>query len=727
MGNSPGIQAPRPTSLSTMLALVAAAAVIPYLLLPQKPLILDSHMAILRNKIVQEAPLAKVFVSDFWGTPVEAVYGTHSYRPAVSLSYALQIRLFGMSPALFHLVDMGLHATAAVLLALLLITLLPGSPWAGWAAALFAVHPVASEAVCSAVGRADLMAGVGLLGALVLHLRAGHARSPWRFEAGALGLLGVALLSKEYAVAFPFLLLAVDLSLSLSRRSPEEDRRRVRLVWAGAFGLLAGYLLLRLALFGALGGVPMISWADHPLHGKPLSARFGTASWLLVPSLRLLFAPYGLNYFYSLGALPIASGLFDPRALLGAAILAALGFGALRELVLKRDPLPTVAVCLFAFPLAPSLNTVSLAGVLFAERFLYLPIAGLAVGVFWALTRWVHGRGPERIAWAATSLVLVLFAGATTARVGDWRSAETITRAAIAWYPRASDAWFELGLTLGGQGRHAEAAEALARSVQLKDDRAVVWRNYAVALGNLGRHGDAAAAWRRALALSPPDLAPLWKGLGDAELRAAKAADAAGRDDDAAGPAEEAVRALSRAHELAPQDGDIVVSLAQGQLLLAQERLAKGHPDDAVSLAEKAADLGPLPPEGLYLAGLVINRAGEPERARPYFDRALQQDPDLLRKKFDVAVELYQQGRAEQAIGQFREILVVRPDHAPTLFNLGAALIKAGRPAEAIGYLQAGLDITPDPGARALLLEARRRVIDGTGGTTPVRSDSHAP
>ncbi len=714
MATTPGIEASAPISLSIVLALVAAAAVAPYLLLPQKhPLILDSTQAITHNKVVQQAPFGQILGSDFWGVPSEANYGTHSYRPAVSLSYALQTRLFGSSPALFHLVDMALHACAAVLLALILLTLLPATPWAGWAAALFGAHPVVSEAVCSVVGRADLMAGLALLGALLLHLRAGRARSPWLLEAGALGLLALALLSKEYAVAFPFLLLTFDLCLQFSGRAGEGDRRRVRFVWAGAFALLGVYLVVRLALFGALGQVPMLGPGDHPLFGQPLSVRLATALWLLVPSVRLLFLPFGLSYWYSLGTLPIAGGLSDFRALAGVVLLAAVGFLALRELALRRDPIPALGVCLFVFPLAPSLNTVSLAGVLFAERFLYLPAAGLALCVGWALTRWVAGRTAERAAMAALSLVLLVFLGVTTARVGDWRSAESLARATVKWHPEASDAWFELGVALGGQGRHEEAAEALARSVQLWDKRPMVWRNYAIALFALGRYDDSAAAWRRTLALSPPDLPPLWRGLGEADLRA--------------GNAEEAVRALSRAKELAPQDGDAVVLLAQAELLLAQERLGTGHPDEAVSLAEQAAGLGPLPPEGLYLVGLVINRSGEPEHAKTYFDRALEQDPDLLRKKFDVGVELFQKGRNDLAISQFREILVVRPDHAPTLFNLGAALIKAGRPAEAVSYLQAGLDVIPDPGARALLEEARREAAGRANDRASQRSESHAP
>jgi tetratricopeptide (TPR) repeat protein len=293
--------------------------------------------------------------------------------------------------------------------------------------------------------------------------------------------------------------------------------------------------------------------------------------------------------------------------------------------------------------------------------------------------------------------VAVVFAGLTMQRVGQWSSVESLARSSLRHYPNAPNVIFELGLTLGSQGRHEDAQKEFERSLALQENRPQVWTAYALSLVAQSKDAQAVDAWRRALALSPPDLGVLWRGLGDSALRS--------------GQVDEAVRALTRARELLPQDPEIPILLANGMLRLGQGRLAAGRPDEAVDLALRATQAADLPAEGLLLAGLVVHRAGEPEKAEPLFKAAIAKDDGILGKRFRAAIDLDAKNEFAQAADLFREILVVRPDHVPTLFNLGRTLIRAGRPAEAVGYLEAGLDLKPDPGARALLAEAQRQVL----------------
>ena len=123
-------------------AVVVAAALIPYLLLPANPLLLDAQRTNLANQAVQSGPLLELFSADFWGSPLTAEFSNRSYRPLVSLTYALQVRMLGNGPAGFHIFDMVLHALAALLVLLLLRGLGLRSYWAVAAATLFAVHPL---------------------------------------------------------------------------------------------------------------------------------------------------------------------------------------------------------------------------------------------------------------------------------------------------------------------------------------------------------------------------------------------------------------------------------------------------------------------------------------------------------------------------------------------------------------------------------------------------------
>lgn len=688
------------------LLLVALLAVVPYLLLPANGFHSDARKIIPQNSSVTEGPLGQLFEVDFWGLPMDAPYATRSYRPLVSLTYALTVRAFGVEPRPLHLTDMGIHAGCAVLLVLLLGTLLPGTRWGVPLGILYAVHPVLSEAVCSFVGRADMIAAAAMLAALVLHLRAGRSSRPRLQEALAVLLLVVALLSKEYAVVFPFIFLAVDLARWRAGELPEAgDRRRVYGVWAGAFALLLGYLALRYSLAGALGGVPMIGAGDMPLYDKSLAVRWGTAAWLLLPALRLSILPYGLNYFYGKGTLPLASGLFDPKALAGVAlVLAALGWAGYQTWK-KRGTLPITAVTLALFPLGATLNTISLAGVMFAERFLYLPLAGGALALGLLLERKVTTERGQRLALITMGVVAVVFGWRTMTRVHEWSRVSLLVDASLESYPDSANAHFEKGLVLANpnnpQRDLAQAARHFEKSLEVEDRRPQVWTNYARALSELGRDEEAVKARRRAIELSPGDVEPLWRWLGQAELKV--------------GRLDAAISAFRKAKALNPDQPETPVFLANALLRSAQTKLAEGKREQAAELAREAATTEHLPGEAYFLTGLVMARAGQPDLAQEQFQKALELDPDILRKRHRRAVELEQKGDHEKAAALFEEILAAQPHHVHTLFNLGRSLILAGHPDKAIAPLAEGLKLSNDPGARRWLQRARREAAPMKG------------
>jgi tetratricopeptide (TPR) repeat protein len=509
---------------------------------------------------------------------------------------------------------------------------------------------VLSEAVASVVGRADLLAAACLVGALLLHVERKRA-----LEIGSGALLGVALFSKEYAIAFPFVVIGTDLVLLACGRRTREDLKRARPLWIASLALIALYVLARTMLTGRLGGVMVAGSAgDSPLVGQPWIARPATALWLFVHAARLLVAPWPLNHVYGFGTISIAHGLLDLRALAGLAFL--LGTAAAAALAIRRfrEPVPAIAWLLFVLPLLPALNTIGLVVVLFAERFLILAAVAFVLLLACGLNRWVP---PSRYSVTGIVVVAVVFAVLTASRIADWSSPESLARSGIRAYPGSANAWYELGTVLGAQGRHAEALEAIDRSVRINDKNPQHLKDLGVALFNVGRFAESTDAWRRALALSPQNLAPLWRGLGQASLQA--------------GQVDEAIAALTRAREL-------------------------GDPAAAPDLAEAT-----------LAKGLLLAREGDLVAAKASFENAQSLDGEVVRRRFDRAVALEQQGRHADAADAFRELRVVLPESAPILFNIGRSLFLAGKPLEAIEPLEAGLRIQDDPDARRLLAQCR--------------------
>ena len=634
---------------------VAAAALLPYLRLVPLPLVYDAPAATLRNEAVQSGSPAGVFRVDFWGVPLDAEHSSRSYRPLVSLSWVLQIRALGNAPAAFHVVDLALHALAALLVVLVGEALGLRRWWAVAAGALFAVHPVQTEAVSSVVGRADVLAGLFLFAGVLLHLRASLRPRPGAWEAAAWSCIAASMLCKEYAVAFPFVLVGIDVARAGNVRAAAARRWPF---WIAVAALVAAYLALRVGLTGALGGVPMLAASDHPLVGAPLLTRFSTAARLLVLALRLLVLPVGLNHHYRAGTIPVVESPLPGLALTGAALaiasLAAAWWWARR----RREPLPLVGWLFVFLPLLPALNLLTLAGVLFAERFLYVPVAGLALFTAWVGARSATRAAARRAALAVLGALIGVCVLLAARRVEQWRSDERLARSSLAVYPRGSEVWRDLGLAVGAEGRHAEALAAFERSLELEPRAPQTWKAYATALHNLGRHEDAAEAWRRCIELTPGEVGALSRGLAEALLYAGR------------------------------------------------ERLGRGDAPGALRLVGELACIEGLPADLLATAGRVALSAGDAELGRRCAGRALASDPELPRELHRVALSLEQQDRLDDAAEVHRTILLLRPDHPPTLFNLGRVLLLAGRPAEAIEPLSRGIELQPDARADELLRQA---------------------
>ena len=93
------------------------------------------------------------------------------YRPVQTVVYMLVYQLGGLSPFPFHLANVLLHCLATILLYLLCVELGLDRLIALMAAALFAVHPVHTEAVTWIAGVGDLACASFYFAALVTFLK----------------------------------------------------------------------------------------------------------------------------------------------------------------------------------------------------------------------------------------------------------------------------------------------------------------------------------------------------------------------------------------------------------------------------------------------------------------------------------------------------------------------------------------------------------------------------
>lgn len=319
------------------------------------------------------------------------------FRPFAALSLWLDLRVFGLHPLGFHVVNVLLHATATMALFCVAQQLGSSALSAGIAAAWFLVSPTHSEPVAWISCRMDLLAAAaGLCGVSAwLGSRHGSPRAQALRLALAMGLLSCALLSKEAAAPLCLILAAWEILRAKQASVPSERRAALlRLVLVAA--LLPIYLTVRrLALGQWVGGYSHVQ-------GDPVKA----AKNVVVFTARALTGHFPAEY------VPLQRplyGVFDalaaalrarPLVLAGLAVLALLliplGLVVLRRLRSDgpREPLgfPLLAYGLALLPvLSLDVSLVMVEG----ERFLYLPSAFLLLTVAALLVRLVPRLRPR--------------------------------------------------------------------------------------------------------------------------------------------------------------------------------------------------------------------------------------------------------------------------------------------------------------------------------------------
>ncbi len=104
--------------------------------------------------------------------------GRAQYYPLLHSAFWVEHRLWGDATLGYHLVNILLHAAAAVMVALLLRRLsVPGSYLA---AAIFALHPVHVESVAWITEQKNTLSAVFYWGAMLVYLRFDQARKTRR-------------------------------------------------------------------------------------------------------------------------------------------------------------------------------------------------------------------------------------------------------------------------------------------------------------------------------------------------------------------------------------------------------------------------------------------------------------------------------------------------------------------------------------------------------------------
>jgi len=445
--------------MAAVFGLFCAAALAAFAPALKAGFVFDDNRLIVENPAVKSiANIPQMFARAFSGNvytilPTGQATVDPGYRPVRFASYALDYRIGGLKPSVFHLSNLLHHALAAFLLFVLLrhfgFSTLPSF----LGGLIFLLHPLNSECACYITARKDILCAIFYFAAFVCYIRWRRNRS--RICAAAVFPLFIAaFFAKEAALTLPFAILLWEL---LRHRKPQKLARPLRiLVPLIALSVLLTVLQL---LFKNLSKVQEVSVAWW---GGSITSNMLTVPRLLLFYLRLVFVPYPLSADYSHNAFPASSGLLTPPttllALLSLAALIGFAFYAWR----RRWFIPAFCILLFLGTLVPVSQIYPLPERL-AERFLYLPLMAVAVGAAFVLQRLRR----KHVAFGALAAVLAACVAADFRRSRDWKDELTLFSAAADAYPNCARAHIVVGQELLARKKPKEALRHLKIAHQI--------------------------------------------------------------------------------------------------------------------------------------------------------------------------------------------------------------------------------------------------------------------
>ncbi len=431
----------------------------------------------------------------------------HKNRWLVAASILLNHGLGGTNPIGYHFLNFGLHLVSVLALFGFLRRTLLLERWQGrfeqsaaWLAlaiaALWAVHPLHTQAVTYVIQRCESMMGMFFLLAMYTFVRASQAKKgKWLWYTATTLCVFLGMGAKEVIVMAPFVILAYDW-VFLSEGSL---KRILKERWPVYIGLALMLLLGTRRIWGAVQGGANQTIGFGINRATPLEYLM-TESGVLVYYLSLIFWPLNLCFDYK--DWPVTQNLQD--ALLPGSVIVLLLLATGVALV-RRSWLGFAGAWFFLI-LAPTSSLMPIQDVAFEYR-LYLPLAAVAAMtaavIVYAETLVLKllGRndvGDRRI---VSSVVLVAIIGAlicrTYVRNEDYRSEIALWKDTIDKRPENARAYLNLASAYleTGAAKTEEVIDTLNKAKELSPKS---WRIYLNLAATHIRNGDLSQAYENA-------------------------------------------------------------------------------------------------------------------------------------------------------------------------------------------------------------------------------------
>ncbi len=360
------------------------------------------------------------------------------YRPLTCMTLAIQFWIHGWTLWPYHLVNILLHAGASAAVAELGRRLF-GTRAAWIAGVLFAVHPIHVEVIAGVILRHESLCAIGLAGGAAIFLRP----LTWKRIVAIIGFFLLSLLTKEQGVLFPIMLAALIpfrtqriKTIRSTSDNPLEDQKRLELLMALLFLLLAAYLIYRESILRFWWRRDLMEWRINPLVLSTGADRWLMPFVLLGKYMALMVAPIHLSMDYGSYVIGWKVNYHQPYIYIGIATAIIAIALLVRSIARRQRSLFYLLIC-FGLTYGMISNFATLIGTNFNERLFYLPSAFLLIIV----GHWLAQIPARRIVNSLVIVVTIVLGVRAGAYAALWNHPRRLIEANLRQGPRSVTLW----------------------------------------------------------------------------------------------------------------------------------------------------------------------------------------------------------------------------------------------------------------------------------------------
>jgi protein O-mannosyl-transferase len=408
-----------------------------------------------------------------------------------SLIYFILFKIGGYNPVVFRTYNILLHIGTVCLIFLIIQILTQKKYLSFFAASLFAVHPLLTEAVTWISGRPYTQYGFFLLLSFLFYLLSVKKKFYYFLS---LILFIFAVSTSEKAIAFPLIIFLFEFSQGHLRKNYKK---------------LLGFLILLL-----IGGGYFATQIGQRIKSvTELSA--GSSGQMQNPIFTI---PVAIGTYFEMFVWPSALTIYHSEMtftvwqfVTKCAILILYSAGTIYSYFKNR--LLFFFLTMFIVSLLPTLTPFGISWIV-AERYVYFGSVGVFFGAAFFINYLLEKTNQKEIILPLFAMLLLIFSIRTMMRNSEWKNEDSLWISTAKNSPSSQSTHNNMGDVYARRKDYQNAILEFKKSIEINPKYADAWHNLALSYQSIGQKEEAIKTYQKAIELNPK----LWQSMENLTL-----------------------------------------------------------------------------------------------------------------------------------------------------------------------------------------------------------------